>query len=85
LTTLAKLKTLNDLHIQEWLKKVEKAGVPTLIYAMLGADEDVQFCVFKNMSKHASSSLKAEIEKYGKLQLSSTIINQSSAKLEKLI
>jgi flagellar motor switch protein FliG len=69
-TTLAKLKTLNDLQIHEWLKRVEKAGVPALVYAMLGADEDVKNCVFKNMSKHASNMLKADIEKSSKLQLS---------------
>jgi hypothetical protein len=59
--------------------------VPTLVYAMLGAEDDIQYRVFKNMSKHASNLLNADIEKNSKFQLSPTIINQSSTKLEKLI
>jgi flagellar motor switch protein FliG len=84
MTTLAKLKSLNDSDIQNWLKKVQKEGVLVLVYAMLGADEDTKNCIFRNMSDRAGSLLKTEIENYEKANISSAIINKNSEILENL-
>lgn len=82
MTTLAKLKTMNDQEIQTWLTRVEKTSVITLVYALLGADEEVKNCVFRNMSSRAVNSLKANLVKYEKMDVTESAINANSAKLE---
>ena len=84
MSTLVKVKALSDPEIQTWLKRVEKSGVSMLIYAMLGADAEVCDCIFRNMSKHAGSRLKAEIAEHKKKRISITVINQYASQLEKL-
>ena len=85
MTTLAHLKTINNPQIQTWLRKVEKAGVITLVYALLGADGEVKNRVLRNMSGRAADSLKAELAKYGKINVPASTIWVNSAKLEKLM
>ena len=82
---LSKLKTMTDAEIQNWLRKVEKAGVKTLVYSLLGADDEARDCVFRNMSGHAVKLLKADLEKYKKMNITESMINLNAGKLEKLI
>ena len=42
MATLIKLKTMTDSDIREWLRKVDKIGVISLEYALLGADDEVK-------------------------------------------
>ncbi len=83
--TLSKLKTMTDAEIQNWLRKVEKTGVKTLVYSLLGTDDEARDCVFRNMSGHAVKSLKADLEKYKKMNITESMINLNAGKLEKLI
>jgi flagellar motor switch protein FliG len=85
MATLAKLKTMNDLEIQNWLKKIEKTNIITLVYALLGADEEVKNCVLRNMSSRAVNSLKADLEKYEKMNIAASTISKNSTKLDKLM
>ncbi|MBN1410367.1 MAG: hypothetical protein JW969_05950 [Spirochaetales bacterium] len=85
MTTLSKLKTMDDGEIQDWLRKAEKEGISTLVYALLGADNGVKNCVFRNMSEYAAGRLKAHLLKFSKKKVSESLIKVSSEKLERLI
>ena len=63
MTPLNQLKTIPDDQIQEWLRKVGKEHVSALVTALLGADEEVKNCVFRNMSERARAALKEDLEK----------------------
>jgi len=85
MATLAKLKTMNDREIQNWLKKVDKIDAVALIYALLGADEEVKNCILRNMSGQAANSLKTNLVKYDKMNVAASTINKNSTKLVKLM
>lgn len=57
--TLSKLKTMTDAEIQNWLRKVEKTGVKTLVYSLLGTDDEARDCVFRNMSRTCSKIIES--------------------------
>jgi flagellar motor switch protein FliG len=84
MTTLNKLKTMGDPEIQNWLKKVGKDDVNTMVYALLGADEEVKNCVFRNMSERASAVLKIELTEYGASNIPENRIISSAEKLEQM-
>ncbi len=85
MNALSGLKTMTDPEIQNWLRKVEKAGVTALVYAMLGADGETRDCVFRNMSTRAVILLKADLLKYKKMNIAESNIRLNAEKLEKLV
>ena len=83
--TLSGLTSMNDPAIREWLIKVEKTGIPVLVDAMLGADEEVRNCIYRNMSLRAQNALQADLRKYSRKHISPAVIAGDAAKLEKLL
>lgn len=60
------IKTLNDVAIQEILKKADKKA---LTLALKGTDEEMQGRFFKNMSKRAVETMKEEMDYMGPIKL----------------
>ncbi|TCK60016.1 flagellar motor switch protein FliG [Seleniivibrio woodruffii] len=60
------IKTLNDVALQEILKKADKKA---LTMALKGTDEEMQERFFKNMSKRAVETMKEEMEYMGPVKL----------------
>ncbi len=83
---LVRLKSMTDEEIQKWLIKVdEKVDVKTLAIALLGVDDEIKNCVFRNMSGHASAALKADMEKFRKMDAKEIIIHMHGNILDKMI
>lgn len=59
---LKKLVSMSDTEVQEWLRKVEKAGVRKLEAALFMSGNDVREKVYKNMSPKAAAAMKAKVE-----------------------
>jgi|GEM_PF-2753650 len=59
---LLKLLTMEDKEVQEWLRKVEKAGVQKLEAALFICGNDVREKVYKNMSPKAAEVMKSRVE-----------------------
>jgi flagellar motor switch protein FliG len=85
MTTLLKLKTMQDSQIQEWLRLVGQAHVHTLVTALLGADEEVRNCVFRNMSKRAVAHLQDDLKRIQTMGVTESTINSAARELEGLI
>jgi flagellar motor switch protein FliG len=60
------IKSLNDVALQEILKKADKKA---LTLALKGTDEETQDRFFKNMSKRAVETMKEEMEYMGPIKL----------------
>ncbi len=60
------IKILNDVAIQEILKKADKKA---LTMALKGTDEEMQERFFRNMSKRAVETMKEEMEYMGPVKL----------------
>lgn len=60
------IKNLNDVALQEILKKADKKA---LTMALKGTDEEMQERFFKNMSKRAVETMKEEMEYMGPVKL----------------
>lgn len=84
MTTLAKLKAMKDQDIQNWLRRIGSQGVSGLVIALLGADEEVHHCVYRNMSERARTVLKEDLDKYRKQGIQQAVIRNKALELEKL-
>ena len=83
---LAKLKTMSDGEIQAWLVRVnEKVDPKALAVALLGVDDEIKGCVFRNISEHAVAVLKAEIDRFKKMDAKEIVIHMHGNILEKLL
>lgn len=60
------IKTLNDVALQEILKKADKKA---LTLALKGTDEEMQERFFKNMSKRAVETMKEEMDYMGPIKV----------------
>jgi flagellar motor switch protein FliG len=60
------IKALNDVALQEILKKADKKA---LTMALKGTDEEMQERFFRNMSKRAVETMKEEMEYMGPVKL----------------
>lgn len=60
------IKNLNDVALQEILKKADKKA---LTMALKGTDEEMQERFFRNMSKRAVETMKEEMEYMGPVKL----------------
>lgn len=85
MTTLNQLKTMKDEDIQNWLRKVGKDHVQTLVVALVGADAEVKDCVYRNMSGAAITYLKRDLEVIRSVGLQESIIRGAAQELESLI
>lgn len=85
MTTFARLKSMSDKQIQDWLKKVGITHVVSLGIALLGADNETKQCVFRNMSAKAGAILSQDIEKNKQLGFAQKDILHNAEKLEKLL
>ncbi len=60
---LDKLMTMTDKQIQDWLRKISvKTNKNTLPIALLGANDGIKECVFRNMSMHAKTIVNTSIQ-----------------------
>jgi flagellar motor switch protein FliG len=67
MNTLNKLMTMTDKQIQEWLRKIStETDINTLPIALLGVNDDIKDCVFRNMSMHAKTSVNKSIQEQRK-------------------
>jgi flagellar motor switch protein FliG len=82
MTTLAKLESMKDEEIQNWLRKVNPI---TLAIALLGANDKVKECIFRNMSQRASTLLRADIDSYREMDAKQLLIHMNASILEALI
>lgn len=83
---LVKLKTMSDEEIQNWLRKVnEKADPKELALALLGVDDEIKRCVFRNMSETAVNALKVEMERFRRMDAKEIVIHMHGNILDKLI
>jgi flagellar motor switch protein FliG len=79
MTTLAKLELMNDDEIQNWLRKVNPT---TLAIALIGSNNEIRGCVFRNMSERAAAMLSEDIDKYGTMDAKELIIHMNAGLLE---
>jgi flagellar motor switch protein FliG len=79
--TLASLESMNDNEIQNWLRKVDPTA---LAIALLGSDDVVRDCVFRNMSKRAAALMGEDIGRYVKMDARELIIQANASRLEAL-
>jgi flagellar motor switch protein FliG len=84
-TTLGKLRQMNDGQIQNWLRKVGRENASKLGMAMLGADQEIRKLIYKNMSNRAGIILREDLEKYKKMSIDEKTILGCAADLEKMI
>ena len=84
MSTLERLKTMQDEEIQNWLRKIGTDNAPALVIALLGADSQVVACVTRNMARYARDTLMRELVKARALDINPRVINQKAAELEKL-
>lgn len=83
---LSRLKTMSDEEIQNWLIKVnEKVDPKELALALLGVDDEIKRCVFRNMSETAVSALKVEMERFRRMDAKEIVIHMHGNILDKLI
>jgi flagellar motor switch protein FliG len=80
-----RLKTMPDKEIQNWLRKVGRDYVVPLGIAMLGADETVKNCIFRNMSDWAGKKLGEDIEKNKTIKIDDKTIAFNAKMLENLM
>jgi len=85
MATLVKVGRMNDIQVQNWLRKVGQANAARLAVAMLGADEDIQKLIYKNMSPRAGGLLRENFDKNRGLSIDEKTITASGKDLEKLI
>jgi hypothetical protein len=85
MTTLGKLKKMSDVQIQNWLQKVGYEHVDELVMALMGADDVVRQCVFRNMSGPAVAALKHDLEQQKNTNIDSGLISSSASRLEKMM
>jgi flagellar motor switch protein FliG len=83
MTTLSKLKTMKDVEIQNWLRKVGQDHVISLVIALLGSDEEVKDSVFRNMSKPAGIQLRKNLDQYERMDIKEIDILRNASDLEK--
>ncbi len=82
---LNKLKRMTDKQIQEWLRKIDTGnGITTLSIALLGANDEIKECVFRNMSIHAKTVLSDCIQEQRTKDFQESQIQNSAKLLEKL-
>lgn len=82
MTTLGKLRTMKDKDIQVWLRKIGQENVHKLVIAMLGADDDVKNCVYRNMSETARARLKQDVETQKAMGFHELVCKQAAEELE---
>ncbi len=86
MSLLARLKTMSDEEIQGWLRKVnEKVDPKGLAVALLGVDDEIKNCVFRNMSEKAVEALKVEMERFRKMDAKEIVIHMHGNILDKMI
>jgi flagellar motor switch protein FliG len=86
MSLLARLKTMSDEEIQDWLRKVnEKVDPKGLAVALLGVDDEIKNCVFRNMSEKAVEALKVEMERFRRMDAKEIVIHMHGNILDKLI
>ena len=73
-----------DKDIQNWLRKIGQENVESLVKALMGADAEVQDCVFRNMSSRAKIIIKEDIRKHRKTGVSDSDIQASAMLLERM-
>ena len=83
---LSKLKIMSDEEIQNWLRRVnEKVDPKGVAVALLGVDDEIKNCVFRNMSERAVAALKAEMDRFKKMDAKEIVIHMHGNILDKLI
>ena len=86
MSLLARLKTMSDEEIQNWLRKVnEKVDPKGFAVALLGVDDEIKNCVFRNLSPKAVEVLKMEMERFRKMDAKEIVIHMHGNILDKLI
>ena len=65
-----KLITMTNKQIQEWLRKIDtETNTNTLAMALLGANDEIIYYVFRNMSATARTVLNNSIQEQNKNQV----------------
>ena len=83
---LIELKTMTDKQTQAWLRKISTAtDTNTLPIALLGVNEDIKDCIFRNMSVYAKTMLKKSIHEQSKKNVKESEIQKSINILGNLI
>lgn len=86
MSLLARLKDMKDEEILGWLRKVdEKMDAKALALALLGVDDEIKNCVFRNMSGHAAAALKADMDKFRRMDAKDIIIHMHGNILDKML
>jgi len=85
MTVLNGLKTMKDTDTQSWLRKVGQDHVQTLVVALLGANEEVKNCVYRNMSENAVTYLKKDLDTMRNAVIQEEVIHNAAAALEELM
>lgn len=80
MAALKKLKTMRDMEIQQWLRKIDAED---LKIAMTSMDHDEQACVLRNMSPRAGDVIKTYLQE--KKMLPAIALNTSCRNLERAL
>jgi flagellar motor switch protein FliG len=83
--TLSKLKTMPDVEIQNWLRKVGTRNAEALSIALLGAEGEVKRRVLRNMSPAARAALEKMIDHNAQQGLPAQTIAAQTGVVEKLM
>ncbi len=85
MTVFNSLKKMSDPKIQEWLRKIGNGHVESLAIALLGADSSAAQCVFRNMSRIASQTLRKLMEEARLSQPDQKSIELRARELERFL
>jgi flagellar motor switch protein FliG len=85
MTSLSSIKTMSDAQIQAWLRRVGKANAPSLVMALLGADEEVHACVFRNLSLHAAAQIRKDLDAQRAKGVHAALVARCTEEMEKLL
>ena len=83
---LNRLLTMTDKQIQEWLRKISvETDINILPIALLGSNDAIRECVFRNMSMHAKTLVNKSIQEQSKNDVKESEIQKSIGILENYI
>ncbi|MBN1638130.1 MAG: hypothetical protein JW866_04130 [Ignavibacteriales bacterium] len=83
---LNQLTTMSDKEIQDWLRKVSASvEINVLPTALLGVNEKIKSCVYRNMSINAKTAVQKYVQQLSTANIGKSEILDSILKLENLI
>ncbi|MBN2736933.1 MAG: hypothetical protein JXR70_08140 [Spirochaetales bacterium] len=78
INTLDTVKTMSDKEIQNWLRRIQmETELTVLPIAMLGLDNNITKCIFRNMSVPARKSIQQLMEEQRRNKLAESLIKKS--------